>query len=437
MRDIVLVSLLPILVYYSFKRPFIGAGLWLWTSAFNINQLVYGFASAITYNRLFAIITILSYFFNRNKPKFIVDKLSLLILFFFIWTTLSSIFGGANQEIIWERWGEFMRIILFYFFAIAILYRKRHLDFMIWLLVLSIGALAAGEGLKFIASGGGHRIGNLRGITGDNNFFAVMILVILPMVFYLITQTKDKLIKYGLIALSVLIVLGLISTYSRAGFVGLGLLTLFVFKSSKRKILWFLVLSVIIITAMNILPEQWFDRMHSVENAGEDGSFMHRVMVWKMSTVIAINNPFFGEGFKAVENLLIWQEYFPDYYLLDFIPTPEANFYERIRAAHSIYFQVLGDHGFVGLFLFILILFSAYVKIGFIQTRAKKKEMDNWIFTLLAMIKVSIIVYCVAAGTVSAAYFDFLYAIFVIIYVLDNHIVANENIVKEENEDYV
>jgi len=437
MRDIILVSLLPILVYYSFKRPFIGAGLWLWTSSFNVNQLVYSFASTITYNRLFAIITILAYFFNRNKPKFYLDKLSLLILFFFIWTTLSSILGGANQEIIWVRWNEFMRIILFYFFAIAILHRKRHIDFMMWLLVLSIGALAAGEGLKFIASGGGHRIGSLRGITGDNNFFAVMILVILPMVFYLVTQTKDMLIKKGLIAVSGLIILGLISTYSRSGFIGLGVLILFSFKSSKRKILWILLLSIIFYTAMSLLPDEWFERMNTVEKAGEDGSFMHRVMVWKMCVLIAIKNPFFGEGFKAVENLLIWQQYAPDYHVLEFIDTPGVNFYEPIRAAHSFYFQVLSDHGFVGLVLFMLILLSAYVKVGSIKSRAKRKKMDDWIFTLLAMLRVSIIAYCVSGGTVSVAYFDFLYAIFVIIYVLDNRIVTREIDVRVRNEEYV
>jgi len=432
MRDLLLVSLLPLFVYFSFKRPFIGAGLWLWTSAFNINHLVYGFASSITYNRLFAITAMLSYFISKNKPKFILDKLSILILFFFFWTTLTTYMGGASENTMWTRWSEFMRIILFYCFAIAILERKRHLDFIMWLLVLSIGALAAGEGLKFLVSGGGHRIGGLRGITGDNNFFAVMILSMLPMGFYLVTQTKHKLIKQGLFIVMFLDILGLISTYSRSGFIGLAVLIVFAIKSSKNKFIWIVVLSIIISLGMNFLPEEWFGRMDTVDNAEEDGSFMHRVVVWKMCIVIALNNPLFGEGFKAIENLSLWQHYYSDFHLVSFIPSPEPLFYEPIRAAHSIYFQVLSSHGFVGLFLFLLILFSAYMKIGSIIRRAKRYKMDDWVFTLLAMLRISIIAYSLSGGTVSVAYFDFLYAIFAIIYVLDNRIVIDTNNKVEE-----
>jgi len=424
MRDIVLASLLPILVYYGYKRPFIGAGLWLWTSAFNINQLLYGFAMAITYNKLFAIVTMVGFFFSKNKPKFSLDKLSWLILLFFIWTTLSSILGDGYQDIIWQKWNQFMKIILFYFFSIAILHRKRHIDFMMWVLVLSIGALAAGEGLKFIISGGAHRIGHLKGISGDNNFFAVMLLVVLPMAFYLVTQTKNIALKNGLIAVSGLIVLGLISTYSRSGFVGLTVLTLFAIKSSKRKVTWILMVSIIVYSSMTLLPEEWFGRMDTVETAEEDNSFMHRVVVWKMCTIIALNNPFFGDGFKAVENRHIWQQNVPDYHNLDFIVTPDVNYDEGIRAAHSFYFQVLSDHGFVGLLLLLLILISSYMKLGSIIRRAKKYKMDSWISIVSAMLRVSIVVYCVSGGTVSVAYFDFLYAIFAIVYVLDNRILT-------------
>jgi len=424
MRDLALISLLPLLTYFSFKRPFIAAGLWLWTSAFNINQLLYGFASSITYNRYFAGITILVYFFNKNKPKFSIDKLTGLILFFFLWTTLSSFLSNGYMPVVWERWTLFMKMILFYLFAIAIVEKKQHIDYFIWVLILSIGILSAKEGIKFLVSGGSHRISALPGISGDNNFFALMVLVLLPMSFYMVSQVKDKLIKQGLFYGIIFIILGLISTYSRAGFVGLGILMLFFLKASKNKMAWILALTLVIGLGKGFMPEEWFNRMDTVENAEEDGSFMHRVVVWKMATVLAMNNPFFGEGFKAIEYAPIWQKNTVDFHLLDFIPTPEVNYYEPVRAAHSIYFQVLSDHGFVGLFLFLLILLSAYLKLGAIKSRAKKKEMDLWVIQLADMLKISLIVYCVSGGTVAAAYFDFIFAIFVLIYALDHRIVG-------------
>jgi len=424
MRDIALVALLPLLSYFAFKRPFIAAGLWLWTSAFNINALLYGFASSITYNRYFAGITILVYFTHKNKPKFSIDKLTALILFFFFWTTLSSFLSNGYMPVVWERWTLFMKMILFYLFSIAIVEKKHHIDYFIWVLILSIGILSAKEGTKFLISGGSHRISALPGIAGDNNFFALMILVLLPLSFYMVSQVKDKLVKQGLFYGIVFIILGLISTYSRAGFVGLGILMLFFLKASKNKMAWILVLSLVIGLGKGFMPEEWFNRMDTVENAEEDGSFIHRVVVWKMATVVAIRNPFFGEGFKGIEYNALWQKYAADFHLLDFIATPDVNYYEPVRAAHSIYFQVLCDHGFVGLFLFLLILLSAYLKLGSIKFRAKKQKMDPWVIQLAEMLRISLIVYCVSGGTVAAAYFDFIFAVLVLIYALDHRIVG-------------
>jgi len=426
MRDLLLVCLLPFLSYFALKRPFIAAGLWLWTSAFNINAMLYGFASSITYNRYFAGLTIIAYLINKHKPKIRLDKLSWLILLFFFWTTMSSFLGSSNELIMWDKWVLMMKIILFYLFGIAIVDRKQHIDFFVWVLVLSIGLLAAREGAKFLVSGGGHKITSIGGISGDNNFFALLILILLPMSFYLVTQIKHKLIKQGLLFGIHLIILGVICTYSRAGFVGLAIVGLFFLKASKNKLIWTIVLILVIGTAKNYMPETWFDRMDTVEHAEQDGSFMHRVVVWKVATVMAIHNPFFGEGFKAIENINLWQKYAVDFDWLDFIPTPDVNYNEPVRAAHSIYFQVLSDHGVVGLVLFLMILLTAFFKLGAIKSRAKKLNLPQWINSLASMLQISLTVFCISGGTVSAAYFDLLYAIFIFVYVLDHRIIGEQ-----------
>ena len=75
----------------------------------------------------------------------------------------------------------FFKIILFYFFAVAIFSKRLHFDFIAWMLVISIGAIASSEGGKFLLSGGGHRAPFIRGISGDNNFFGVMIVTVMPL----------------------------------------------------------------------------------------------------------------------------------------------------------------------------------------------------------------------------------------------------------------
>ena len=426
MRDLAMVVLLPFLIYFSFKRAYIAAGLWLWTSAFKINQLIYGFASAITYNKFFALITIVSFISDKNKPKFKMDGLSGLVILFFIWTTLSTIFSNVHPATVWATWEMLMKIILFYFFSIAILHTKKHIEFFIWILIFSIGILSAKEGVKFIVSGGSHRFTGIYGISGDNNIFGVMILIVLALGLYLLTQITNKKLKNAVSVGLMFMVLGLIATYSRAGFIGLAILTLMAFKDSKKKIIWILLIGCILFSAKSFMPEQWFNRMNTVEHAEDDGSFMHRVMVWKMCTVIAMKNPLLGEGFRANENLSIWQKYHEYYSFLDFIETPEADYNESVRAAHSMYFQVLAEHGFVGLFLFLLILISAYLKLGIIKSRAKHNNMDDWVIQLVKKIRLAILMYCITGGTVAVAYLDLFYSVLVIIYTLDHHIVAEK-----------
>lgn len=434
MRDIAISFVLIILIFYSYKKTFISVSLWLWSSVITMKSLVYGFAGAIAFNQIFALITLATYLINpKTRPKVIIDSLSILIFTFFVWTTLSSLFSNAYAGTVWFRWDIFMKIILFYFMAILILEKKLHIDFVIWILVVSVGAIAAGEGLKFIFSGGGHKIIELRGIESDNNFAAVVILTLLPLTFYLISQTAHKLLRLGLIGVSILMILGIIATYSRGGFLGLAILALFFIMSSKNKILWVMFFILIIMSAPFWMPEQWIGRMDTIGTIDEDGSFMHRVQVWKMCVLIAIDNPFFGEGFKSVENVAIWQKYVSDFYLLDFIPTTDVNFNEKTRSAHSIYFQVLSEHGFIGLFLFLAILVTAYFKLNLIISKAIKNNMDEWIINLAKMLKLSLIVYSVTGAAVSAAYLDLFYGVLALVFVLDNRIVdkiiADKNVV--------
>ena len=420
MRDLLLVLVLPFLIYAAFRKPFIALSLWLWTSSFNINQLLYGFAASITYNKLFAGLTMLSFLFYKDKKNIKIDGLSYLIIIFFMLATLSTIFAIGFTASAWNKWELFAKIILFYFFAIAIINKRIHFDVLIWIFILSIGALAANEGLKFIFSGGNHRIGTLKAISGDNNFFGVMIVTLLPLAYYIYTQTKHKILKMGVMGVMVLMVLGIFSTYSRGAFLGLIVFAFFFWTNSNNKFLWLLFLVAVIMSMAWLMPDAWFGRMDTIETADTDGSFMNRVISWKMSILIAMDN-FFGGGFKAVQTNFVWQFYALEFDKLDFIPSPEP---ANLKAAHSIYFQVLGNHGFIGLFFFLLILLTAYLKTIKIHHYALKNKMDNWIVELSKMLKLSLISYCVSGAAVNIAYFDFLYAILAMIAVLDSKIIA-------------
>jgi probable O-glycosylation ligase (exosortase A-associated) len=394
----------------------IALALWLWTAAFNINQLVYGVAASISYNKLFAGITMLSFFISKENKAIKIESVTIIIILFFTIATISNVFAIGDVSKAWERWVLYFKIILFYFFAIAVIKEKKHFDLLIWILIISIGALAATEGLKFVISLGKHRIGSLRGIAGDNNFFGVMVVTIMPLTIYIITQTKHKVLKIGLIGVLFLMAAGLFSTYSRGATVALMIQIIFFVKNSEKKF-FMIVLLVLGYAFSDLMPEEWFSRMDTIENADKDASFMGRVVAWKLSTLIAMDN-FFGGGFKALENFSIWQLYTLEFNKLDFIQTPYPDEY-KYHASHSSYFQVLGNHGFLGLFVFLLLLITVFLKLSKIQKIAINNNLSGWIINLSKTLKLSLISYAVSGAFVNVAYFDFVYLLFALTVALE------------------
>lgn len=426
MRDLVLLALLPVMLYAMAKRPFIALGMWLWTALFFPNGWVYGVASNIRYNLLFTAVAILGYLVMKNKPKFPLSPLSGLVIAFFVWTTFSTILGIGNPEVQWNIWSRFAKIVMLFLFVLLIVEKKLHADFMLWCVVLSVGFYANLEGLKFIATGGGHKIAGMEGhVLGDRNELAIAFVMTLPICFYLLGEygKSSRVIKAGLLATISLLVIGVIGTQSRGGFIALLALGGYLFLKSERKVLLGILIITLGVAVAHLASNEWVDRINTIESASEDGSFMTRVVSWKLSFIMATRHPFLGGGFKALEYLPNWIDLSRDFFMFPWFYTgdlvPSMNY---ARAAHSVYFQVLGEHGFIGLALYVSILIGAFRKAGKISRAARKQKLPDWFPTLATMLQLSIFAFALGGAALSFAYFDLIFAIIGLVIVLEYRI---------------
>ena len=149
---------------------------------------------------------------------------------------------------------------------------------------------------------------------------------------------------------------------------------------------------------------------------------MGRVIAWKQSTLIAMDHPVFGGGFHAVQNFEVWTHYARSFDKLNIIPTPPPDPYGP-HAAHSIYFQVLGDLGFVGLMLFLAILVSSWRNASAVIRQARERPQWRWAGDLASSLQYSLIAYIVSGAALSMAYFDYMYMIFALLAVM-RHMVS-------------
>lgn len=427
MRDLLLLGLLPIMLYAIIQRPFIGAGMWLWTALFFPNGWVYGIAGSIRYNLLFTIVAFMGYLAYKHKPKVQLNNVGILVLLFFAWTTLSTMTTIGNPSITWEYWNRFAKIVMLFAFVVLTIKDKLHLDFLLWCVLLSVGFYANLEGLKYLASGGGHEIvGMATHVLGDRNELALAFVMTLPLCYYLFEEygQHSKLLRFALLCTMVLLVISVIGTMSRGGFIALAAVGGYFYLKSERKILWGVVGALLAIGLSFVVTSEWSNRMDSISQAGEDGSFVTRLVSWKLSFIMAMQNPFFGGGFKSLEYFPVWgaltRDFFsyPWFYTGDGLPSTTY-----ARAAHSIYFQTLGDHGFGGLFLYIACLVSSFLKAGQVAKRARAVGAEPWIARAASMIQLSIFSFALGGSALSLAYFDLIFALFGLVVVLDKRIV--------------
>ncbi|MGF1692171.1 putative O-glycosylation ligase, exosortase A system-associated [Photobacterium kagoshimensis] len=410
MRDIVFVVAFLFMLVFAIRRPFIALSLWLWSGLFVPTHWLGGFAASFSYNTAFALLTMLGYCFLRNKPDFKITGLFVCVLIFCFHTLLTTQFTLAYFELVWLEWIKFFKIILTFIFVCLLVRKKAHFDMVIWAIVLSIGFYGCVEGLKFIASLGGHKIaGPNRHLLSDNNHLAVALCMTIPLAIYLFFQEKNKILKYVLCGITALCVLSVLGTHSRGGLLGLIIIGGYFWMRSGNKVVSLIAICLILSVALFYLPESWFDRMNTIEQADQDGSFMHRVTSWKIHTLMAMDHPVFGGGFKAAQHAHLWQLIALNIDSLSFIPSPEPG--EKGLAAHSIYFQVIGDHGWLGFMIFALVLLLTYLQLSSIERYYSQDREKHWQYDLAKLLKVSFLAFCAAGAALSLAYLELFWAL--------------------------
>jgi probable O-glycosylation ligase (exosortase A-associated) len=185
----------------------------------------------------------------------------------------------------------------------------------------------------------------------------------------------------------------ILGTYSRGGFIALTAV-LVVYALRTRTILLGAGIFVVFIVSITMLPQKWSDRMATIETYQSDESFQQRLAAWRTAISIGLDRPFFGAGYRSTEDPAIYEHY------------KSSNDVTRKRAVHNAYLQVLADHGFVGVVLFISMLLLAIYNCSYVSKLCSMDESQYWLAYLARMLQISFIGYAVGALALSVAYYD-------------------------------
>jgi probable O-glycosylation ligase (exosortase A-associated) len=150
---------------------------------------------------------------------------------------------------------------------------------------------------------------------------------------------------------------------------------------SRQKFFLALVLGLTALGIYGFMPEQWFERMSTIRTYEDELSAKSRFDSWEFAYNLALNR-FLGGGFET---------------------------FRGRSDAHSIYFEVMGEHGFVGFGLFLMLWLFTWMAAGRIRRIGERTADMAWMGTLARMTQVSLVAYLSAGTFLGMAYFDYPY----------------------------
>jgi probable O-glycosylation ligase (exosortase A-associated) len=209
-------------------------------------------------------------------------------------------------------------------------------------------------------------------------------------------QAQQVWLRRGLIVAMLLTGLAVLGSQSRGALVAVSSMALALWWNSSRKLALGAALVFLLPLMLLFMPDKWWDRMATIQTYHEDESALGRINAWKMAWNLA-RDRFLGGGF----------EIYNDYVFRLYAPIPED-----VHAAHSIYFQVLGEHGFVGLLIYVAFWISVWRTTRWVQRNAVG-DAWRWAADLSGMVRVSLIGYAVGGAFLSLSYFDLPYYLMV------------------------
>jgi len=389
---------LPLMVW----RPTWGALIWVWLGIFNPHRYAWGFATTLPFSAAAFVATVVGALFS-NEPKRLKGGVATAVLLVFICYMVGTTFFALVPDSAWPALNRAIKVQLGTLLVLILLYRKDHVLALIWVVTGSIGFYAIKGGIFTILTFGQYRVyGPETSFIADNNAMALAAIISIPLWAFLYTQYKEQLwVRLGIIAAIGLSAVSAIGSHSRGAVLAIIAMAFFLWSKSRLKFVIGMLMVIAAIAAVSFMPVRWEERIETITNPRSDASANSRLEVWTMLWNLAEDRPLTGGGFGA---------YSPDIYE-KYNPSYKGPKY----AAHSIYFQVLGEHGWVAFFLFALFWALVWRMGSQVARLAKGRPEYHWAYWLAQMAKVSMVAYFVGGAFLNLAYWDVPYYLFVAI----------------------
>ena len=397
MRDLFVLGCLMSVILITLRYPFVGILGWTWVSFLSPHRLSYGFTFEFPMAMAVAIATILAFLVSKEPKKLPNSPLFAILAILTIWIGITTL---AAHDIEWSmsKWETSTKILVMALLSAVLLTTRERIHAMVWVVAITLGYYGIKGGVFTILTGGNYRVWGPPGtFIADNNQLALALIATIPLMYYLLNTTPFRWMKIGIWIAMIMMFFSVIGSHSRGALLGvIAMAGYFVWRTRHRGPV---IIAGVIVVLVGIwfVPEAWIARMDTISEYEADASAMGRLEVWTFATKLALDNPVTGGGFHVSSINDLYLSYMPNA--------------EHGKSFHSIWFEMLGAHGFVGLAIFITMLYLMWSTCRRIRNQTKHIPRLAWAADLASMIQVSLVGYVVTGTFVNLAFFHLIYTI--------------------------
>lgn len=419
MFDLALTAFVTLLMLMGGRRPFIWVLTYLYVDIIAPQKMSWRFLQAVPISLISFVLAVLGWLFldnKKNSPFTLRQGLILILLVYCGMTTMSADFPKEAAD----KWSWVWKALVFGVFLPMTLRTRLRIEAAALIMVLSAGAIIMGGAGKTLASGGGY--GMLRLFVSDNtglyegSTLACVAIAIIPLIFWLAKHGtifppsgKVRLFGLGLAGAALLIPVG---TEARTGLVCAAVLAVLMLRTMKHRLVYLMLAPVALTLAWPMLPKSFTNRMNLIQNNEADESASTRVAVWKWTIDYAMDHPL-GGGFDSFRgNHIVVQTRSTRTGLNGAVASTVVDeTTDKARAFHSAYFEMLGEQGWPGLFIWLILQLMGIIQLEAVMHRLRRSTdpQDQSDRAMAGALQQGHIVYMVGANFVGIAYQPFIY----------------------------
>lgn len=415
MRDLAFLGFLLLMVLLAFKRPFLMTIAYLWVDIVRPQQVTYYGLAQVPLSLIMAILLLLTFLALDRQKAMRFGAVQALMVTLLLWVTMTTLWAILPEHA-WIKWDSTWKAIIFGIYLPFVLTTRTRIEAFIAFMVCAVGAITISPAIKTLLGGGGY--GNLETVASTNaglfesSTLATFAFTCVPLILYvarsghLFKPTRlTWMAAAGLIFSAAMVTVG---TEARTGVVAGAMLLVLLFLQSRRKLAFAAATAAALALALPFAPESFKDRMATIGEFQNERSASTRLAMWQWTADYVADHPLGGGfGMYRISNIDVKLTAHETGEGTDFQST--TTFKDRARAFHSSYFEVLGEHGYPGLLIYLAMIGVAIAQLVGVWRRFRGDGDQAWLARVALAMLSALLVYLVGAAFVGIAFQPALY----------------------------